>query len=268
MRKLILFLAAVSLVLFGEKALCYETILSVEPESFNSFRYEEMRVEGPIKLSIRTGRFLSVDPGKDWDPHKPQSWNMYAYVRNNPINSVDPTGRCTDSIVCVHYGGVEASEEITVTATPLPQEGTWANAVYNQKAGQEQLIADARANYEETLRSDRPLEPVSPEMLIALPAAGALLRSAVRGTITELATAESAQNVANGARLAAQLRLESANSAFTATGELSEGAIASSRQIIPAGSIGNAAVPNGFAKYATETFASPSGPFQAHFTSI
>ena len=40
------------------------------------------------------GRFLSVDPGKDWDPAKPQSWNMYAYVRNNPINSTDPTGRC------------------------------------------------------------------------------------------------------------------------------------------------------------------------------
>ena len=40
------------------------------------------------------GRFLSVDPGKDWDPKKPQSWNMYSYVRNNPINATDPTGRC------------------------------------------------------------------------------------------------------------------------------------------------------------------------------
>ncbi|MDP9178990.1 MAG: hypothetical protein M3O61_15030 [Gemmatimonadota bacterium] len=40
------------------------------------------------------GRFLSVDPGKDWDPQRPQSWNMYSYVRNNPINSTDPTGRC------------------------------------------------------------------------------------------------------------------------------------------------------------------------------
>jgi len=39
------------------------------------------------------GRFLSVDPGKDRDPHKPQSWNGYVYVRNNPINTVDPTGK-------------------------------------------------------------------------------------------------------------------------------------------------------------------------------
>jgi RHS repeat-associated protein len=43
------------------------------------------------------GRFLSVDPGKDWDPKQPQSWNMYAYVRNNPLNRIDPTGRtCSD----------------------------------------------------------------------------------------------------------------------------------------------------------------------------
>jgi RHS repeat-associated protein len=39
------------------------------------------------------GRFLSVDPGKDWDPAQPQSWNMYSYVRNNPINATDPDGR-------------------------------------------------------------------------------------------------------------------------------------------------------------------------------
>ncbi|MGN6186975.1 MAG: RHS repeat domain-containing protein [Thermoanaerobaculia bacterium] len=39
------------------------------------------------------GRFLSVDPGRDWNLHQPQSWNMYAYVRNNPINTVDPTGK-------------------------------------------------------------------------------------------------------------------------------------------------------------------------------
>jgi hypothetical protein len=39
------------------------------------------------------GRFLSVDPGKDWDLHHPQSWNLYTYARNNPINRVDPDGK-------------------------------------------------------------------------------------------------------------------------------------------------------------------------------
>lgn len=39
------------------------------------------------------GRFLSVDPGRDWNLRKPQSWNSYAYVRNDPVNSIDPDGR-------------------------------------------------------------------------------------------------------------------------------------------------------------------------------
>ena len=34
------------------------------------------------------GRFLSVDPTlASADPKVPQTWNRYAYVRNNPINS-------------------------------------------------------------------------------------------------------------------------------------------------------------------------------------
>jgi RHS repeat-associated protein len=39
------------------------------------------------------GRFLSVDPGRDWDTKQPQSWNMYSYVRNNPVTNRDPDGK-------------------------------------------------------------------------------------------------------------------------------------------------------------------------------
>jgi RHS repeat-associated protein len=43
--------------------------------------------------SARMGRFLSIDPGRDITPEVPQSWNLYAYVRNNPVGASDPTGR-------------------------------------------------------------------------------------------------------------------------------------------------------------------------------
>lgn len=44
------------------------------------------------------GRFLSVDPFVDYEVamKNPQGWNRYAYVRNNPMNRTDPTGRCED----------------------------------------------------------------------------------------------------------------------------------------------------------------------------
>jgi hypothetical protein len=38
------------------------------------------------------GRFLSADPVRG-DPAQPQSLNLYAYVRGNPLNAVDPDGR-------------------------------------------------------------------------------------------------------------------------------------------------------------------------------
>jgi len=58
------------------------------------------------------GRFLGVDPANDTDPLSPQSWNKYAYVRNNPIALVDETGKfvgtATGAIVGAVVGGVAA----------------------------------------------------------------------------------------------------------------------------------------------------------------
>lgn len=65
--------------------------------------------------------------------------------------------------------------------------------------------------------------------------------------------------------LANQLATESAASAFTAEGMLSEEALAGSREIIPSSQIGNPNVPSGFSKFSTQTYQSPSGDFQAHF---
>ena len=45
------------------------------------------------RLSPGQGRWLSPDPGNAGaDPSDPQTWNMYAYVRNNPTTFTDPTG--------------------------------------------------------------------------------------------------------------------------------------------------------------------------------
>jgi len=50
------------------------------------------------------GRFLSPDPANAGaDATDPQSWNAYAYVRNNPLALVDPLGLCRragGSIIC------------------------------------------------------------------------------------------------------------------------------------------------------------------------
>jgi RHS repeat-associated protein len=45
--------------------------------------------------SSGTGRFLSADPYLDIGKalYDPQTWNRFSYVRNNPLNRIDPDGR-------------------------------------------------------------------------------------------------------------------------------------------------------------------------------
>ena len=83
---------------FGDEA-------TVEPPNDERFRFtgHERDINDPLKPDYMharyyyrggsAGKFLSVDPGRDWDAKQPQSWNLYAYVRNNPINLIDPDGR-------------------------------------------------------------------------------------------------------------------------------------------------------------------------------
>lgn len=43
--------------------------------------------------SSTMGRFMSPDPyNAGANPINPQSWNMYSYVNNNPLNAIDPSG--------------------------------------------------------------------------------------------------------------------------------------------------------------------------------
>lgn len=61
-------------------------------------------------LSAALGRFTSPDPANAGaNSYNPQSWNGYAYVLNNPLNSVDPDGLTTcDS------NGDNCHDEVTV----------------------------------------------------------------------------------------------------------------------------------------------------------
>jgi RHS repeat-associated protein len=59
------------------------------------------------------GRFLSVDPAMDLESNipKPQRWNRYAYVSNNPLGAIDPNGRlqvdANGNVIFVKTGSAE-----------------------------------------------------------------------------------------------------------------------------------------------------------------
>jgi hypothetical protein len=74
-----------------------------------------------------------------------------------------------------------------------------------------------------------------------------------------------AQSALAGPALAGQLATESAASAFTVEGTLSEEALAGSREIMPNSKLGDPMIPSGFSKFTTQTYQSPSGDFQVHF---
>ena len=54
---------------------------------------------GARYMSAAQGRFTSPDaPFADQHPSDPQSWNLYAYGRNNPMAFVDPTGNAVELV--------------------------------------------------------------------------------------------------------------------------------------------------------------------------
>jgi RHS repeat-associated protein len=209
-----------------------------------------------------SGRFLTRDPIS-----YAGGLNLYSYTRNNPVNAIDPWGL--------------QDGPINYLRDPFSHEHWILNGAANTIS--DMLSLDAQADY--WYRVGDHCRPGSERVAAAAKGAGLAAITALGGPVLKrvggalfaavsrrlgretnaLATASSPQNAMNGVRLAQQLSLESAESAFDISNGLSQGALAGSREIISAGRLTNPAIPPGFSKFATETFASPSGPFQVHF---
>jgi RHS repeat-associated protein len=84
-----------------------ETTSSLQNNQLLKFTAHERDLNGPAGSEDRSyldymharyynpnlGRFSSIDPA-GYDLHRPQTFNRYSYVANNPMNFLDPTGRC------------------------------------------------------------------------------------------------------------------------------------------------------------------------------
>ena len=80
------------------------------------------------------GRFLSPDKPVDQHPEDPQSWNLYSYVRNNPLISIDQDGNydCGQMTAdqCTQFGNnLTAAQNQLATAH---QNGTITDAQFKQ----------------------------------------------------------------------------------------------------------------------------------------
>jgi RHS repeat-associated protein len=66
------------------------------------------------------GRWVSPDPAglAAVDPTNPQSWNRYAYVANNPLAYVDPSGMAQDCPAALRTGGICGWDGSTSSTVP------------------------------------------------------------------------------------------------------------------------------------------------------
>jgi RHS repeat-associated protein len=132
------------------------------------------------------GRFLSPDRSRRGaDLRRPQSWNAYGYVENDPVNANDPTGQ---NRVFIGYGwDWDIGPEGDVVPVYLPQFG-WEmdepTAVPTETSTPMEEWSNLSVDCQEALKSAMPKARI-PAMLAALgraKAAESTLEAATSGT--------------------------------------------------------------------------------------
>ena len=87
-------------------------------------------------LSSAQGRWTSPDqPLVDQDPANPQSWNLYGYVRNNPLANIDPTGQ--DCITTSNQTSTSVSVSVAAGGTEsgcTKSGGAWVAGTVDMKS--------------------------------------------------------------------------------------------------------------------------------------
>jgi RHS repeat-associated protein len=108
---------------------------------------------GARYFSSAQGRFTSPDkPFADQHPEDPQTWNLYSYVRNNPLSNIDADGRQTCAVMpgvkCAGiYAHVEPDPHAAATAA-LAVAGAGAAAIaFSSGAGELSVGAMALYNW-------------------------------------------------------------------------------------------------------------------------
>ena len=83
------------------------------------------------------GRLMSPDGGVDQHPEDPQSWNLYTYVRNNPLTLIDPSGQYI-------YGSNVSSQQCDNFQQSLNDAQDRANALKSQDGANATQYTDAQ----------------------------------------------------------------------------------------------------------------------------
>ncbi|GEM_PF-6191744 len=107
------------------------------------------------------GRFTSPDPANAGaDATDPQSWNVYAYVRNNPLALVDPMGLChmgADNVAYDDEPGDCGGGSVTVVAqAPEAIPLIWVSFPSGSPADQDQQVTPSPQLTESSLGAVQP----------------------------------------------------------------------------------------------------------------